>query len=1084
MNTIFKVVWSASKQCYVVASELATNTGGKKKIMVATVLAASLMGSSLQVGAETTVTADKVSTTEMDANRIRVENNGIITRLNGSDISIAIGDNRDSSVTQLQPGLIGAINDETKFMYGEGGAEISDLENKNTAGITSKGFVTFGENDKNLSFTVDKVDVAGNKIENVAEGTGDFDAVNLKQLKSYVNATDKDTHSTVTAGENVEVNTSTNSDNTTNYEVKLKKELTNLKSSSYVYDSGHESIKIDGSTGTIKTGLLDAGNINAFSATFENGGLVAKIDGSEISLDTGHDLDSWVTSLRAGFLGVKNADAQFMVAEGVAVISDLEDKNTAGMSPKGFYISGENDKELTYTLDKVSVGGNKIENVAEGTEDTDAVNLKQLKSYVNATDKDTHSTVTAGENIEVNTSTNSDNTTNYEVKLKKDLTGVNSISLEDSAGRETIKLNGQDSSIKADTIDVDKVNANKVNANKVNTTSATFKDGDIVTKITGSEFSMVIGDGGANPRKSIIQPGLIAVETEEASTYLSYHGINTHDERGANETIIGPKGLMTGNEAGKVIEYNLDKISAGGMKIQDVAEGTADTDAVNVKQLKAYVDSKSNSTPVRIPTISQNGVNTNVLIGANPDGSTNYTVSVNPDLLNMNSAEFGLDTEDKRALVNKEKAQFFDGDVNTSISAKGTKLENTNNLDTAEYTMDGMQANSNGKLVRFGTLGINAGDQVIAGVKAGVADTDVVNVKQLKDSITQASDAAVAKSAWNLSANGGATETISGGDTVNFVSGNNVEVTRTGKDITVGTKDNVTFTKATVGNVVVDGTANTITGLSNTTWDSNNVTADRAATEGQLKEAISNISNLAVDAAGIKLGYKADGANAQTTSLKDGLNFKSGELTTATVGENGEVTYNVKTSTLNVDSKGTVKGGAGVATSDNVAKVINQVVQQNSNDTKELKQAISSVSSETQRVGAHAAAMAALKPIQYDPLEPTQVMAGVGNYRGETAAALGVAHYTNENTMLNVGVTLGSTHNMVNAGITHKFGYSPEKKNIPDRYKGGPISSIYVMQDEMTRMQAKNDAQQVEIEQQRAEIESLKSMVQQLLSKH
>ena len=128
--------------------------------------------------------------------------------------------------------------------------------------------------------------------------------------------------------------------------------------------------------------------------------------------------------------------------------------------------------------------------------------------------------------------------------------------------------------------------------------------------------------------------------------------------------------------------------------------------------------------------------------------------------------------------------------------------------------------------------------------------------------------------------------------------------------------------------------------------------------------------------------------------------------------------------------------------------------------------------------------MAALKPIQYDPLEPTQVMAGVGNYRGETAAALGLAHYTNENTMLNVGVTLGGTHNMVNAGVTHKFGYSPEKKNIPDRYKGGPISSIYVMQDEMTRMQAKNDAQQFEIEQQRAEIESLKSMVQQLLEKH
>lgn len=629
MNRIFKVVWSASKQCYVVASELATNTRGKKKIMVATVLVALVMGGSLQVGAETTVTADKVSTTEMDANRIKVENNGIITRLNGSDISIAIGDNRDSRVTQLQPGLIGAINDETKFMYGEGGAEISDLENKNTAGITPKGFVTFGENDKNLSFTVDKVDVAGNKIENVAEGTAD----------------------------------------------------------------------------------------------------------------------------------------------------------------------------------------------------SDAVNLKQLKSYVNATDKDTHSTVTAGKNIKVNTSTNSDNTNNYEVELEKDLTGVNSISLEDRIGHKTIKINGNDGSIKAGNLDVNNIEARSI----------TFDGEDIVTKLDRNELSMIANDISGIPWKTILNPGLIAVETSETNTYISRHGFNISDVDETSETLIEPKGLTLANKDGKVLEFNLDKISAGSMKIQDVAEGTADTDAVNVKQLK---------------------------------------------------------------------------------------------------------------------------------------------------------------------------------------------------------------------------------------------------------DSISNISNVAVDAAGIKLGYKADGVNAQTTSLKDGLNFKSGELTTATVGENGEVTYNVKTSILVVDANGKVTGESGIATSDNVATVINQVVQQNTSDTKELKQAISSVSSETQRVGAHAAAMAALKPIQYDPLEPTQVMAGVGNYRGETAAALGLAHYTNENTMLNVGVTLGSTHNMVNAGITHKFGYSPEKKNIPERYKGGPISSIYVMQDEMTRMQAKNDAQQLEIEQQRAEIESLKAMVSQLLVKN
>ena len=824
MNTIFKVVWSASKQCYVVASELANNTSGKKKIMVATVLAALAMGGSLQVGAETVVTADKINTGVLTLDYATFKSEGNSETTIQSDAIRMNGGGTDWK-TEILPGFVGIETDEYTAMLSAEGTYIGEVNGGAGTLILPNGLTVNKSNDKELTYTLDKVSVGGNKIKNVAEGTEDSDAVNLKQLKSYVNATDKDTHSTVTAGENVEVNTSTNSDNTTNYEVELKKDLTNLKSSSYVYDSGHESIKIDGSTGTIKTGLLDAGNINAFSATFENGGKVAKINGAEISLDTGHDLDSWVTSLQPGLVAVKNGETNFLVAEGATVISDLEDKNTAGMTPKGFFIMGENDKELTYTLDKVSVGGNKIENVAEGTEDTDAVNLKQLKSYVNATDKDTHSTVTAGENVEVNTSTNSNNTTNYEVKLKKDLTGVNSISLEDSVGHETIKLNGNDGSIKAGNLDVNNIAARSI----------TFEGEDIVTKIDRNELSMIGNDISGIPWKTILNPGLIAVETSETNTYISRHGFNISDVDETAETLIEPKGLTLANKDGKVLEFNLDKISAGGMKIQDVAEGTADTDAVNVKQLK---------------------------------------------------------------------------------------------------------------------------------------------------------------------------------------------------------------------------------------------------------DSISNISNVAVDAAGIKLGYKADGANAQTTSLKDGLNFKSGELTTATVGENGEVTYNVKTSTLTIDSKGTVKGEAGVATSDNVAKVINQVVQQNSSDTKELKQAISNVSTESQRVGAHAAAMGALKPLQYDPLEPTQVMAGVGNYRGETAAALGLAHYTNENTMLNVGVTLGGTHNMVNAGVTHKFGYSPEKKNIPDRYKGGPISSIYVMQDEMTRMQAKNDAQQVEIEQQRAEIESLKSMVQQLLEKH
>lgn len=120
---------------------------------------------------------------------------------------------------------------------------------------------------------------------------------------------------------------------------------------------------------------------------------------------------------------------------------------------------------------------------------------------------------------------------------------------------------------------------------------------------------------------------------------------------------------------------------------------------------------------------------------------------------------------------------------------------------------------------------------------------------------------------------------------------------------------------------------------------------------------------------------------------------------------------------------------------------------------------------EAHKAGARAAALAALKPLQYDPLEPTQIMAGIGNYRSETAAAVGIAHYTQEATMFHVGVTLGQHQNVVNAGVTHKFGWSPEEKAIPERYKAGPISSVYVMQDEVSALKQENERQKVAYEQ-------------------
>ena len=123
-------------------------------------------------------------------------------------------------------------------------------------------------------------------------------------------------------------------------------------------------------------------------------------------------------------------------------------------------------------------------------------------------------------------------------------------------------------------------------------------------------------------------------------------------------------------------------------------------------------------------------------------------------------------------------------------------------------------------------------------------------------------------------------------------------------------------------------------------------------------------------------------------------------------------------------------------------------------------------------VGAHSAALAALNPLSYDPLRKSQIMAGVGTYSGNQALALGLAHYANENLMVTAGFTMGSGKSMANLGATYRFG-SGEHDDLPERYKGGPISSVYVMQDEISALKAENARKDAENAEMKAQIKML-----------
>ena len=284
-------------------------------------------------------------------------------------------------------------------------------------------------------------------------------------------------------------------------------------------------------------------------------------------------------------------------------------------------------------------------------------------------------------------------------------------------------------------------------------------------------------------------------------------------------------------------------------------------------------------------------------------------------------------------------------------------------------------------------------------------------------------------SAWNVTAAGGTVEKVQGGDTVKFQAGDNLEVKQ----------DGTTFTYSL---------AKDVKGLNSVTVGDENGPSTKITPAGTtVKDAAGNATT--VNGAGMTI-TPANAAASPVSLTVNGLNNGGNQI-------HGVAPGTADTDAVNVSQLKETKAG--------------------------LQQAINNVGVETQRVGAHAAAMAALKPIQYDPLEPTQIMAGIGNYRGETAGAIGLAHYKTEDTMFNIGVTLGSSHNMINAGVTHKFGGSRDRKDaIPERYKAGPISSIYVMQDEVSHLRSQNEEYKSKLEQQQSEIDALKAAVNQLLA--
>ena len=374
-----------------------------------------------------------------------------------------------------------------------------------------------------------------------------------------------------------------------------------------------------------------------------------------------------------------------------------------------FGFLGWNAKRDSYSM--ASFGGRQLKGVTPGAmteSSTDAVNGSQL--YYVAKEALKKATVSSGKNIDVKKY----NDSNYIVHMNNDIRDLTSINVVDNI----------------DSTD------NRVNIN-------------------GNELKYSDNSG---QRSSTLSKNNLTVEDSQDSNYLK-------------STTYGADGISIQRYDG---DFNLidsvtltnNGLNNGGHKITNVSKGIKDTDAVNVKQLKDYVAANGGVDTNTITTLT-NGDNTTVTGTTDASGNKEFKVAVNKDLTDMNSATFG--NGDERNVVDKTGVRTFNGSVNTGITANGVVIENTDTLEQASYTGSGMQASDDNATIRFSTIGIDAGNQIINGVKSGVADTDAVNVKQLKEYMS-----------------------TNDKDTITTVkAGNNIEVTANGHDYTVSLNKDV-----------------------------------------------------------------------------------------------------------------------------------------------------------------------------------------------------------------------------------------------------------------------------------------------------
>ena len=953
-----------------------------------------------------------------------------------------------------------------------------------------------------------------NKIVNLAPGTADTDAVNVKQLKdtelhitpgTYTPDTNKkvkltytDGNGTVVSGKEAVIDLSGLSTGG------ATASTWNVKSSANTTDGGAVGATHDATAQNIangKTVEFQSGKNLVVNQTNDTTNGNATV---EFSLSDNITVGKDGANGKDGSVGAKGADGSAVVMNGKDGSIGLNGTNGAnGISIKGkdgtngVGIDGKDGVTRIVYTEKVPDPANpgttkevthEVATMDDGLKftgnNTGTVNKHKLGSLVKVQGEgvsaaDEAAFVSASGNIAV-TAENNDTLT---IRLNKNLKGLNSIQLggntiQSNGDNITFTTNGGTTKTVATTDQLWTIQANGTDVPATNgKVNVVGKDGITVAKnaagnleISGAGLGTMNGfdvtaNNGAtsktidNGKKVDFNAGsnLTVKQTNDANgTHIEYAlkeavDLGTNGSLKAGDTTVNKDGVTIANGP-SITKTGVD---AGNKKITNVADGAVNAtskDAVNGSQLKKYTDAAKTTVEA-----GDNNVKVDTDTTA-ADGHTNYKVSLKPVV------EIG-DTH-------KVKIDGHTGDI--------TGLTNVDLTDPT-FATKGRAATEE----QLNKVLTEAKKKAVEKVQAGTAAAGDTNI------------ATVAPKAGDTFGAAGATYEVSvSKNAVKDAAKEAVKVTSASPAITVTADTSVAH--ETTYKVGFDG--------------------NQAATQ-------------------IPLTYKQNGGNTRTVKLSDGLNFIDGTNTKARTAADGKVTFdvmgdltgitsisnaaggpkmtfggnsiNVTNGDLNMGNKkitnlapGTSKTDAATVgqltkvTSNNNSVVIHKTTDADGAPVYDLAVTgtpgapaadprVDMLGEEIGRVGAQGAALSALKPIQYDPLEPTQIMAGYGNYRGNSAVALGVAHYKNESTLIHGGVSWagGSSHMMANAGVTWKVGNRDSEAAVADRYRKGPISSAYAMQQEMAAMKAQNAGLKGEVSDLKAENEQMKAQIAAMMAK-